>query len=213
MTVSPLLMTVRQVELEEARPVGYRIHAPALFAVALAAAVCLAGCQRPLVQAPQAERSQAAVLTEGYSLLYDVVSKQKNADLLLKLRDAKPAVRDVVTAMAEEAGNLSDWLEQRKDQLESESIELDAANLPELEAAARQAIESDTTKQLLFGDRLEPRLLVSQMKSAAYLSALAWELADRETSQDRAEWLNRFAERMTELHSRAAALIAVNDPS
>lgn len=170
------------------------------------------GCQDPLVQERQFSDDNAAMLTEGYSLLYHVVSQQKDAHRLFIMRNAAPMVRDSVTAVAQECGQLYEWLGHRKSDLETISIRFDAADLPQIEAESRETIAIETAAELLLDNEFERCILLSQIKSTQYLSALARAIATYESSDARRDRLKRFASRMSELHDQMTDLVTVIIP-
>jgi len=148
-------------------------------------------------------------LSEGYALLYGVVSQQRRVDGLFALKQPRPAVRALVSSVGSASGAMYQWMEDRRDVLSGLGVTLDAQPLPEVEAAARSTIQGKTTRALMFGSNWQRELVLSQVKSTDYLAALADAIAERETSDERAGRLRAFAETMRGLNEKLVGLIAL----
>src|ERR1051325_31144 len=110
---------------------------------------------------------------EGYSLLYELASKQSNVDKILIVKHAHPKIAALIKEIAQTFG-------QGKDQLESLAqkdprLSLKSIHLPPLEQKTRESIEATTTKTLLFasGKEFELQLLLTQVQALDYASHLA----------------------------------------
>jgi hypothetical protein len=83
------------------------------------------------------------------------------------------------------------------------------SHLPAMEEKTRAAIESTTTKDLLFssGRAFELRLLLTQVQALGYAGHLAAQLADQEGNAKRKEFLTQFAKQCEEHHKQVVELL------
>ncbi|MEO0587915.1 MAG: hypothetical protein AAF078_09775 [Planctomycetota bacterium] len=152
-----------------------------------------------------------AELSAGYGLLHGVVGKQRQVGMLFALKRPRAEVREAVEAVGAASGEMYRWLEGRRAELSAAGVEIGDGGLPAVEAAARGAIEGETRGAILIGGAWERTLVLSQVSSTEYLSALGGALAEREVSGERAERLRGFADEMAELHAQVLRLLAVVD--
>jgi hypothetical protein len=143
---------------------------------------------------------------EGYSLLYDLLSKQKDVDKLLIIKKEKPDVGTVIERIAATCTNAAQKLESFR--TEDPSLNLEVKSLPEVEEATRASIESERTKELLFstGRDFEVHLLLSQAEGICYGAHLAGVLAQEEKHNGRKEYMKHLS---TELHDLQKGVLEI----
>ena len=155
---------------------------------------------------PTMANEQQRQLTEGYSLLYELVSKQSQVDSLFVLKTASKPCVQVVTQIAQASKDASARISSICD--DDPMLVLDRASLPRVESATRDAIESATSKALLFaGSDFEVRLLLTQYEATRYGSHLAGELAATDPNTSRGQWLEEFADQYAQLNESVFKLI------
>ncbi len=164
---------------------------------------------------PQPGDPLAPSLLEGYSLLFELVSKQRQVDGIFLLKSASKTTTDVVVSIAKLSQQAADQIQAFADQ--EAQLTLDRESLPTVERSARGAIESATTKELLFADEgFELRLLLTQVEATRYGASLAQALMEIEKNTPRHQWLKQFKDRYarahTDVYERIESLIALPKP-
>ena len=149
----------------------------------------------------------ARIRDEGYSLLYSLADKQSNVGKILIIKKASAKVSAEIKEIAEVFGKAK----ERLDGFEKEGGDLNfkMEHLPTMEEKTRAAIQSTTTKDLLFssGKTFELRLLLTQVQALDYASHLANELADKEGNPKRKEFLTQFAKQCEEHHKQVVEMV------
>jgi hypothetical protein len=152
--------------------------------------------------------AQSRIRDEGYSLLYTLADKQSDVGKVLIIKHASEKVSIEIKQIAEVFG-------QAKKQLdgfakEDGSLDFKMSHLPPMEEKTRAAIESTTTKDLLFssGKAFELRLLLTQVQALDYASHLAGQLADQDGNPKRKEFLTQFAKQCEQHHKQVVELLA-----
>ncbi len=168
--------------------------------------VFLASCHGPKA-IEEYDGSHDHVLSNGYSLLHDLVSKQSQLSGLLILKSASPQAKQVIQqitqASTEATQKINDYARHDPRQV------LGRLNLPDIEQAARDAIESAATSQLLLaGESFEFTVLLSQYEATKYGAFLADQIANADDLKTRQQWLASFAESYRSLHEQVLALLA-----
>jgi hypothetical protein len=151
---------------------------------------------------------ESRVRDEGYSLLYTLADKQSNVDKVLIIKHASEKVSAEIKQIAE-------VFKQGKEQLdefakEDGSLNFKMSHLPSMEEKTRAAIESTTTKDLLFssGKTFELRLLLTQVQALNYVSHLANQLAAQDGNPKRKEFLTQLAKRCEQHYKQVMDLLA-----
>jgi len=177
---------------------------------------CLVGAltacdfRSPRGVAQAAESGAQPELTEGYSLLYGLLSKEKKAEqiLLLKL-ESEPLGRLV--------GRISETCEEACEKLEEFAkedprVKPGQVSLPRLEQATRKSLETSTAGKLLRSSGLdfEVRFLVSQLSALDYASHLSRVLLKNEESPSRREFLEDLSGKCDELSREVYRLLRSN---
>jgi len=150
---------------------------------------------------------QVGVDSEGYTLLYDLLSKESDVDKLLLIKAETPAVNTLMKNIAAACSNGAAKLEEFA-QAEP-TLNLKLVSLPAAELETRKSIESGRARALLFasGKELEVRLLLSQAEGMSYGAHLAAVLARREEHPARKSHLEYISEELGKLESALLDLI------
>lgn len=181
---------------------GFSRHC--LWAIAL---LMLSGCAAPKQQSADAQAPANTQLSHGYSLLYSLVSKQSNLDKVLILKSASEPTKQLIKRIAQASAAAKKQIEELA-KLDP-ALVLNDEGLPAIESATRAAIESATSKQLLFGgDSFELRLLLTQVEATRYGAALARQLAAADPDPARVSWLESFAQQYEDLNRDVIARLA-----
>lgn len=145
---------------------------------------------------------------EGYSLLYDLMSKQKDVDKLLFIKKEKPDVGTVIERIAATCTNAAQKMESFR--TEDPSLNLEVKSLPSVEEATRASIESQRTSELLFsaGKDFEVHLLLSQAEGISYGAHLAKVLAEEEKHNGRKEYMMHLSKELQDLHKGVLEIIS-----
>lgn len=168
-----------------------------LFALCMTA--LLTGCaSRERLPSDPAQRDKE--LSHGYSLLYNVVSKQADLDKLFFLKRPPETTRALMERIARASREASAQLRQIAQN--NPAIVLDDQGLPLLERNTRAAVEAATRNKLLFGDNFELRLLLTQVESSNYVTHLAQQLATIDTDEKRKETLTHIAEQFGQFNDQ-----------
>jgi outer membrane murein-binding lipoprotein Lpp len=150
----------------------------------------------------------ARIRDEGYSLLYTLADKQSGLDKILIIKRAGAKVSAEIKQIAEVFSQAKERLDGFAK--EDSGLSFKMSHLPSLEEKTRAAIESTTTKDLLFssGKAFELRLLLTQVQALDYASHLANQLADQDGNPKRKEFLTRFAKQCEQHHKQVVDLLA-----
>ena len=172
--------------------------------IALAAIWVLSGCALFDSSAKDDAPTNVSVSdsSAGYALLYELVSKQKQADLLSFIKKETPELKALL-------GRISDASKATANELETLAkgappLNLKVTQLPRMEQAARASIEKETSKEILDskGVDLEFTMMSSQLSGLNYAAHLARALARTETNASRKAFLQRTDRRYSELHGQ-----------
>jgi hypothetical protein len=180
---------------------------PQMFLALSVAFMAGGGCQLPQTPLAAAAPKREQVRVNCYSLLHDLLDKQKNVDklLLVKLESAElhHLIKTIASASDMGAKRLKEFATR------DASINLDQLSLPPGEVATRDAIASTKTKELLtpFNANFESYLLLTQAEALSYAWHLSKVAAANESQPERAHYLTRLSEEMKDLHHRATSLM------
>jgi hypothetical protein len=152
--------------------------------------------------------AQARVRDEGYSLLYTLASKQSDVGKILIIKSASTKVSAEIKQIAEVFGEAQKQLDGFAK--EDSSLNFKMSHLPSMEEKTRAAIESTTTKDLLFstGKAFELRLLLTQVEALSYASHLADQLAGVDGNPKRKAFLTEFSKQCVQHHKQVVDLLA-----
>jgi len=168
--------------------------------------VCLVGCASPGREASETPVN-VSQLSEGYALLYDLLSKEKHVNLLLLVKKETPQLKAVIKKIAEGSGEIANELETLSKA--NPPLNLKVTNLPRVEQDARAIIDSETGKALLKvkGVPFEFKLLHSQVQGMSYGAYLAKALAEVETNATRKAFLQKTEKKLFALHDEVYQMI------
>ena len=144
----------------------------------------------------------ASDVNEGYALLYEVVAKQKQTNLLSYIKKETPELKALLERISETSKATASELEALAKG--APPLNLTLTQLPRMERAARESIEKETRKEILEskGVDLEFTMASSQLSGLNYAAHLARSLAAVETSAPRKAFLQRTARKYSELHDQ-----------
>lgn len=147
------------------------------------------------------------VQNEGYSLLYELLGKEKNVNRVLLVKRETPELRELIGDIAREADDAADQLKQFA--TTDPTLDLNQTALPFAERKVRSSIQSARTKELLTssGGEFELRLLLTQAEALTYGQHLAKTLAAREGDLRRRLFLENVSRRFEQLHQKLMGLL------
>jgi hypothetical protein len=178
-------------------------------AITLAAIGVLSGCAILELDAKDDAPTnvKAVEMNEGYALLYDLVSKEKQSSLLSIIKKESPELKSLLERISETSKATAKELEALAKI--NPPLNLKVTHLPRMEQAARESIDKDTTKEILHSDgvELEFNMVSSQLAAMNYAAHLARSLAVIEADPRRKEFLQRTAHKYQELHSQVYKML------
>jgi hypothetical protein len=172
--------------------------------IALVAMWVLSGCAvfEPRANGDAPTRISPSQLSEGYALLYDLLSKEKQSSMLSIIKKESPELKSLI----ERISQTSKAAAKELDTLATldPPLNLKDQRLPKIELAARESIDKQTSKELLHstGVDLEFNMVSSQLSGMNYAAHLARTLAVAETNPQRKAFLHRTDRKFTELHAQ-----------
>ena len=159
---------------------------------------------RKSVEQPTVSVSQRS---EGYAILHDLVSDEKNIKLLSFIKRERPEFKALLKRIAATAKETAEGLESfaKKDA----QMNLKITRLPTVEQQTRDSIAAETQKQILksSGDSLESRLLMTQVESMNYAAHLAKVLAAMEVDLARKQFLQNASVKFAALHDEVYQML------
>lgn len=169
-------------------------------AITLAALGVLSGCA---ILEPRAKED----LSEGYALLYDLASKEKQSSQLSIIKTISPELKSLLERISETSKATAKELETLA--RINPPLNLEASHLPTIERAARDSLDKETTKQILrsTGVDLEFNMVSSQLAAMNYAAHLARSLAVVETNPRRKEFLQRTDRKFSDLHGQVYKIL------
>jgi hypothetical protein len=146
-------------------------------------------------------------LSEGYALLYDLVSKEKQASQLSLVKTLSPELKSLLERISETSKVTAKELDTlaRVDP----PLNLKATHLPRIELAARESTDKETTSQVLrsTGIDLEFNMVSSQLAAMNYAAHLARSLAVIETNPRRKQFLLQTDHKFSDLHGQVYKML------
>jgi hypothetical protein len=127
--------------------------------------------------------------SEGYALLYDLVSDEKQISKILIIKKERPEFRDLVKRIAATAKETARGLENFAKK--APQLNLKITHLPVMERKARDSIAAETENEILksSGGPFESKLLMAQVEGLNYAAHLAKVLAETEADLTRKQFL------------------------
>jgi hypothetical protein len=172
--------------------------------ITLAAIWILSGCAtlEPGARKDAPTHFNASDISEGYALLYDLVSKEKQSSLLSTIKKESPELKSLLERISETSKATAKELEAlaRIDP----PLNLKVTHLPRIEQSARESIDKETSKQILHSKNveLEFNMVSSQLAAMNYAAHLARSLTVVETNPARKAFLQRTGRKFSQLHSQ-----------
>lgn len=150
-----------------------------------------AGDQPPAQAATPLADVPATEISEGYALLFDLVSKEKHSNLISLIKKESPEFKAVLKKISDASRETARELETISKS--SPPLNLKATHLPKLEQRTRDLIDKETGGKILHssGLNLEFLMLMSQVEGMNYAAYLARSLQSVEVDPRRREFLTR----------------------
>ncbi len=162
----------------------------------------LGACATKPPQAPvfTAQDQQFAVRNQGYSLLFKLLSDEKDVSKLLLVKKEQPDVGALLKKISEISGAAAKQLEAFSKADPHLHLEMDG--LPLAEKQTRDLIGKTHAKELISksGDKFELRILLTQAEALTYGAHLAVIIQGFETDSARQKFLADTSQRYQELH-------------
>ena len=145
--------------------------------------------------------------SEGYGLLYDLVSKEKQSSLLSIIKTMSPELKSLLERISETSKATAKELETLVKLDPTRNLKV--TNLPRIEQDTRDSIDKETSKELLQskGVDLEFHVLSSQLPAMNYAAHLARSLAVVETNPRRREFLLQTDRKFSDLHGQVYKML------
>jgi hypothetical protein len=175
--------------------------------VLLLAVGCATPTKPPEPVAVSAQDQKFAVRNQGYSLLYQLVSDEKDVSKLLLVKKEAPDVGGLLKDVSRVSGEAARQLEafEKADA----HLHLKMTGLPVAEQQTRDLISKTKAKELITkaGEKFEVRILLSQAEALSYGAHLAVVTQSYEENPDRKKLLAKISEEYQGLHQRLIDLI------
>jgi hypothetical protein len=170
--------------------------------IALAMIWILSGCatSEPDAKGDAPANVKLAELSQGYALLYDLVSNEKRVNLLSVIKKESPDLKSLLERVSEASKATAKEMETLA-KLDP-PLNLKVTHLPRIEEAARDSIEKETSRAILNseGVRLEFTIVSSQLSGMNYAAHLARILAAVDPNPQRKQFLQRTDRTFSDLH-------------
>jgi hypothetical protein len=177
--------------------------------ITLAAIWVLSGCAifEPGTKEDAPTNVKLSEISEGYALLYDLVSKEKQSSLLSIIKKESPELQSLLERISETSKVTAKELETLARL--NPPLNLKVTHLPRIEQAARESIDKDTSKEILHSKdvALEFNMVSSQLAGMNYAAHLARSLAVVETNPQRKQFLQRTDHKFSELHGQVYKML------
>jgi hypothetical protein len=166
----------------------------------LLAAIFLCGCQtRQVGNEPtvvNATKTARATWSNGYALLYQLMSDEQNVSKLHYFKHEQPDVKALVNRISAASADAAKQLEAYDK--EDGGADLKDQDLPPGEQTTRDAIASTKKWDLLghAGEHFELSLLLTQSEAMNYGWHLAEVASKKDSRPERAKYLHELAEQM-----------------
>jgi hypothetical protein len=179
--------------------------------IAVATIWALSGCAMLAPGAtgdtPPPTQVNVSDLSEGYALLYDLVSREKQISLLSIVKKESPELKSLLERISEASKATVTELDTLARM--NPPLNLKVTHLPKIELAARESIDKTTSKEIMRtkGVDMEFNMVSSQLAAMNYAAHLARSLATVETNTPRKEFLQRTDRRFSALHGQVHTML------
>jgi hypothetical protein len=167
--------------------------------------IVLMGCAtKPPAAAPEtlapSRDSSLAIRNQGYSLLYKLLSDEKNVSKLLVVKNENFDVGELIKKIARTTGAAAKELEAFAKG--DPHLHLNIDGLPVAEKETRELIAKTRAKELVTktGEKFELRILLTQIEAMSYGAHLAVVVQSHETDESRRKFLGDVSQQLQELH-------------
>ncbi len=149
---------------------------------------------------PAAEDSRLAIRNQGYSLLYQLMSDEKDVSKILIIKKEKSDVGDLVKKIADTCGAAAKQMEAFTKADPHLHNKMDG--LPTAEKETRDLIGKTRAKELIAksGEKFELRILLTQSEALTYGAHLAVVVQSHENEPTRQKFLGDLSRQLQELH-------------
>lgn len=174
--------------------------------IALIAAL-FCGCHTPARSRSEERHAERTIRSNAYSLLYELLSQQKNLGLLLIIKSAGDRIDTVVREIARDSNRGARLIEDFA--AEDETLLLGDTWLPPAESEARERL-ADAMRRNLLGESGEPfefYLLMAQSQALPYAATLAEVASAHENQPSRSNALRALGAVMRRHHQEVITLL------
>jgi hypothetical protein len=173
----------------------------------LMAAGQLASCS--LLQRPTTTPAthDLSTVSQGYTLLYEIVSQQKHIDTLLLIKVESDAVDTIISEMSAYSAKLEDQLVKLAKA--DPSLDLDRQILPAMFVRMHQSIQAEQLKDMLgaTGKDFERLLLFNMSGPLNQARHLATVMHEAEPNEERKAFWKEVREQFDDYYRRVMALL------
>jgi hypothetical protein len=179
----------------------------AIFLLLLASGCASTATKPPAPAEVTAQDQQFGIRNQGYSLLYSLLSDEKDLSKLLLVKkeaaDLGALLKDISRVSRDAAKQLEAF--EKADS----HLHLKMTGLPVAEQQTRDLISKTKAKELISkaGDKFEIRVLLSQAEALSYGAHLAAVIIPNEQDPARKKFLSNISEQYQQLHQRLIDLI------
>jgi len=148
--------------------------------------------------------------THAYALLYDLLGDEKDVSKLGFIKHERSELKELVKEISRTSAEAHKQLEAFAKA--DSRLNLKDLGLPVAEIETRKAIGKTKTKALLTdkGKEFEVQLLLSQSEALTYGAHLALTTGRTEAKPQRAQFLQRLANDLTQLQQKVVSLLLAN---
>jgi hypothetical protein len=176
----------------------------------LALSCLLSACDTPRPpRAPVQKTTSQYVRNNTYSLLYQLLSQEKDVSKLRFIKREDEDLKNLIKNISESAKVAASQLEAfaKRDP----SLALDQFDLPPGEKQTRAAISKTEEKDLLLdsGRKFELVLILSQIEALSYASHLAQVASQNDSQGERVHFLSGVSDEMKNFHDELIARVSV----
>jgi hypothetical protein len=157
--------------------------------------------------APRSQDSQFAIRNQGYSLLYKLLSDEKDISKILIIKKEQSDVGDLIKKIAQTTGQTAKQLDAFSKA--DPHLHLNMEGLPVAEKETRDLISKTRAKELITksGEKFELRILLTQSEALTYGAHLAVVVQSHESDPQRKKFLADTSQRLQELHQAVIDLM------
>jgi hypothetical protein len=170
--------------------------------------IAFAGCATlPKSEAPKSDDAALAIRNQGYTLLYNLMSDEKNVAKLLLIKKEQADLGELLKRISKVTGEVADGLEKLSKA--DGHLHLNLDGLPAIEKETRDSIAKTRAKELIAkgGQKFELRILLTQAEALTYGAHIAAVLQRHESEETRRKFLAETSQKLQELHQAVIDLM------